>query len=281
MASRIPSDRRRALLMQAALCLVLAASLAVAAFVSRHQTRVLRVGQLTDSISVDGLTVSRPSDWTLVREEDGLLLQEPTKTTAAPRKLKIRYARSSIFMSPLEYLVRCGGLAAHEATALMDATGGAHAEVVKPITIAGWPGILLSQTRVMSGVDARQQMMWKRTLACAVMGGGDVLLLRLEGEGAATTTDEDLVRRIGESLKVNDREAPQIGGEVELAGGIRVPSQPQMLRGHESDPLRISRRLLEQDSGGWIGVDLVPCVVFPREKDQTLSAMMLLRDPQF
>jgi len=36
-------------------------------------------------------------------------------------------------------------------------------------------------------VDARQQMMWKRTLACAVMSGGDVVLLRLEGEGAANT----------------------------------------------------------------------------------------------
>src|SRR5438067_766770 len=120
MASRVPSDRRRALLMQAALCLVLAASLAVAAFVSRRQSRIQHVGQLTDGVSVDGVTVSRPSDWNLVREEDGLLLQEPAKTAAAPRKLKIRFARSSIFMSPLEYLVRCGELAAHEATALMD-----------------------------------------------------------------------------------------------------------------------------------------------------------------
>ena len=129
----------------------------------------------------------------------------------------------------------------------MDATTGARAEVVKPITIAGWPGILLSQTRVMSGVNGRQQMMWKRTLACAVMGGGDVLLLRLEGEGAVMTTDEDLVRRVGESLKINDREPPEIGGEVELAGGIEVlAAGGNALRGAESDPLRISRRLIQR-----------------------------------
>jgi len=163
----------------------------------------------------------------------------------------------------------------------MDASSGPRAEVVKMVTIAGWPGILLSQTRMMSGVDARQQMMWKRTLACAVMAGGDVLLLRLEGQGAATTTDEDLVRRVAESLKVNDREPPQIGGEVELAGGIRVPSREGMLRGGEGDQLCISRRLIESDPAAWIGVDLVPCFAFPREKDQSLSAILLLRDPQF
>ena len=275
-----PPQRYRPLLMQGALCLVLAASLGVAALVSRRQIRTHRVSLGNTSTTLDGLTVKRPDDWTLVREDDGLLLQEAGKSIAAPRKLKIRYARSSIFMSPLEYLVRSGELQAHEAGALMDATTGPRA-VVKPITIAGWPGILLSQTRVMSGVDARQQMMWKRTLACAVMAGGDVLLLRLEGEGEASITDEDLVRGVGESLKVNDREPAQIGGEVEVPNGICIPPRDGMLRGHESDPLRISRRLVAYDSGSWIGVDLVPCVVFPRENDQTLSAIMLLRDPQF
>jgi hypothetical protein len=268
------------MLMQAALCFVLAASLGLAAWVSRRQTRTVRLALGNETV-IEGLTVSRPDDWTLVREEDGLLLEEATKGVAAPRKLKIRYARSSIFMSPLEYLVRCGELQAHEASALMEASAGPRAEVVKMINIAGWPGILLSQTRVMSGVDARQQMMWKRTLACAVMAGGDVVLLRLEGEGAATTTDEDLVRRVAESLKVNERERPQMEGEVELAGGIRMPVGVGMLRAGESDPLRIDRRLIDSDAGAWIGVDLVPCVAFPRENDQSLSAVLLLRDPQY
>lgn len=277
----LTSQRYRPLLMQVVLCVVLAASLELAALVSRRQTRTHRVVLGNTSTVIEGLAVKRPDDWTLVREEDGLLLQETGKAITAPRKLKIRYARSSIFMSPLEYLVRCGELQAHEASALMDATAGPHPEVVKPITIAGWPGILLSQTRVMSGVDAKQQMMWKRTLACAVIAGGEVLLLRLEGEGAATTSDEDLVRRVAESLRVNDRGPPEAGGELELAGGIRVLPREGMLRGGESDPLRISRRLIESDPRTWIGVELTPCVVFPRENDQTLSAILLLRDPQF
>ena len=154
-------------LMQAALCLVLVASLGLAAWVARRQTRALRV-ELSETSMIDGLTIKWPQNWTLRRDEDGLLLQEMRKSSASPRKLRIRYARSSIFMSPLEYLVRCGELQAHEASALMEASSGPRAEVVKMISVGGWPGILLSQTRVMSGVDARQQMMWKRTLACAV-----------------------------------------------------------------------------------------------------------------
>src|SRR5207237_9457357 len=113
----------------------------------------------------------------------------------------------------------------------------------------GWRGRLRSLTRVLNGVDARQQMMWKRTLACAVMGGGEVVLLRLEGEGAASTTDEDLVRRVAESLVVNERSSPQTGGEIELAGGIKVPVGAGILRGEESDPLRIGRRLILSNSG--------------------------------
>src|SRR5215204_2710172 len=174
MVSLSPSSRWRPWLMQGVLCLVLVGSLAVAGLVSRRQVRTHYV-QLINSTVIDGLTVKRPSDWTLVRDEDGLLLEEAGKGITSPRKLKIRYARSSIFVSPLEYLVRCGELQAHEASALMESSAAPRAEVVKTITIAGWPGILLSQTRVMSGVDARQQMMWKRTLACAVMTGGDVV----------------------------------------------------------------------------------------------------------
>ena len=110
-------------LMQAALCLVLVASLGLAAWVARRQTRALRV-ELSETSMIDGLTIKWPQNWTLRRDEDGLLLQEMRKSSASPRKLRIRYARSSIFMSPLEYLVRCGELQAHEASALMEASSG-------------------------------------------------------------------------------------------------------------------------------------------------------------
>jgi len=83
-----------------------------------------------------------------------------------------------------------------------------------------------------------------------------------------TRADEDLVRRVAEKLKLNEREQPESGGEVDLGGGIRVPVGAGMFAGPgESDPLRISRRLIENDPQHWIGVDLVPCVVFsPRGK---------------
>src|SRR3954468_3098667 len=126
--------------MQAALCLVLVGSLALAAWVSRRQTRTLRIRLSEHAETIEGLSILRPDDWTLVREDDGLLLEEAHKGASPQRKLKIRYSRSSIFMSPLEYLVRCGELQAHEASSLMDASAGPRAEVVKMINIAGWPG---------------------------------------------------------------------------------------------------------------------------------------------
>src|SRR6266481_4503262 len=99
MVRSLRSERVRPLLMQAALCLVLAASLAVAAWVSRRQTHTHQV-RLGTSTIIDGLTLKLPDDWTLVRDEDGLLLEEAVKAVASPRKLKIRYARSSSFVSP-------------------------------------------------------------------------------------------------------------------------------------------------------------------------------------
>ena len=90
-------------LLQAVLCLVLAASLGVAAWVSRRQKRALRV-ELSQTNMIDGLTIKRPGDWTLRREEGGLLLEEMRKSSTAPRKLRIRYSRSSIFMSPADII---------------------------------------------------------------------------------------------------------------------------------------------------------------------------------
>src|ERR1051325_890774 len=106
------SPASRPYLMQAALCLVLAVSLGVAAWISRRQTRALRVNLEKTSV-IDGLTIKTPEDWTLRRDDDGVLLEEMRKSAASPRKLRIRYIRSSIFMSPMEYLVRCGELQTH------------------------------------------------------------------------------------------------------------------------------------------------------------------------
>src|SRR4051812_12627301 len=118
------STSSRAWIMQAVLCLVLSASLGLAAWGSRRETRTHRIALSNIPTVIEGLSVMKPDDWSLVREEDGLLLEEAHKANPSPRKLKIRYARSSIFMSPLELLVRCGELQAHEASALMDASAG-------------------------------------------------------------------------------------------------------------------------------------------------------------
>ena len=107
-----------------------------------------------------------------------------------------------MFVWPMEYLVSVGEISAQEAMRLMKVSGGAEREVVKVVGVGGWPGIMVWQTRVISGSDARQQMMWKKIVACAVMGGGDVMMLKLEGEGAVSGGDEDLLRRVAGSIAV-------------------------------------------------------------------------------
>jgi len=181
----------------------------------------------------------------------------------------------------MEYLVRVGELSAQEAVRLMKVSGGAEREVVKMVGVGGWPGIMVWQTRVISGGDARQQLMWKKVLACAVMGGGDLILLKLEGEGVVSAGDEDLVGRVAGSIAVRDRPAPRAAEEVELGQGIFVRVPKGLLAVAENDGLRSGRRMVGAEVGEWVGVDLAPCVFFPAVNEQGLAGMMMVRDAKF
>src|SRR5947209_7776820 len=140
---------RRWWVMQGVLCLVLVGAMAAAAIVCRGQARALRV-ELGVEEFVDGLEVHRPGGWTMRRDEEGLLLEE-IRQGSSGRKLLIRHVRSAVFVSPMEYLVRVGELSAQEAVRLMKVSGGAEREVVRMVGVGGWPGIMVWQTRVISG----------------------------------------------------------------------------------------------------------------------------------
>src|SRR6266850_864964 len=140
---------RRWWVMQGVLCLVLVGAMGVAAIVCRGQAKTLRV-ELGVEEFVDGLEVHRPEGWTMRRDEEGLVMEE-VRAGSNGRKLFIRHARSSVFVSPMEYLVRVGEISAQEAVGLMKAGGGAEREVVKMVGDGGWPGVAVAQTRVISG----------------------------------------------------------------------------------------------------------------------------------
>jgi len=68
---------------------------------------------------------------------------------------------------------------------LMKAGGGAEREVVTMVGVGGWPGVAVAQTRVISGGDTRQQMMWKKNCGVRGDGGGgcDGAEIRRRGSG--------------------------------------------------------------------------------------------------
>src|SRR5437016_4324318 len=108
---------RRWWMMQGVLCAVLVGAMGVAGMVCRGQAKSLRV-ELGVEEFVDGLEVHRPGGWTMRRDEEGLVMEEIARGTVG-RKLFIRHARSAVFVSPMEYLVRVGEISGQEAAGLM------------------------------------------------------------------------------------------------------------------------------------------------------------------
>jgi hypothetical protein len=250
-------------MMQGALCLVLAMALGVAALVSRRSA-ARRVEFADTEETIDGLTMFRPRGWSLQRDEDGLVMDEVGPQIASPRRLSIRHKRSAIFASPWEHLVRRRDIDENEKAPTK----------VKPMSIGGWPAMMISQTRT-SGAEIR-----KRIHGCALLDS-DLIVLRLDGSGAAEPGDEDLLRQFAEKLKLADRPEVKSGGEIQLRDGIHVRVPERFVHAQASDPLRVARRLVYSNTSTWLGVDLTPCVVRPGEEAEQLQAMMQLRDPQF
>src|SRR5438067_39604 len=65
---------------------------------------------------------------------------------------------------------------------------------------------------------------------------------------------------------------------VELAHGVKVRSPSSVLPARSSDPLRPRRQFLGNDSSGWMGVDVTPCMA---QRGESMNLLLTMRDPGY
>src|SRR5437867_12242208 len=106
MLRNVLSSRGRFLLLQSVLCLVLVATLGLAAAVSHFRLRILKV-DLAPPTELEGFWIRGPRTWTVRRVTDGVIFDE-SASKGPRRRLEVWRAQTRLFLSPLEYLVRSG-----------------------------------------------------------------------------------------------------------------------------------------------------------------------------
>jgi len=268
--------------MEASLWLALAAALGVAAFVQRHGPRQTGV-DLAPRQQLGDFQVRAPAGWVGRHSTGGVVLEEPPGRSGAGRRLEIRCARATRFVSPLEYLVRSGDLRARDASVLTSqhAPGERRVPAAKKVTIAAYPGVSVSQTHVLRTINPPHAQLSKQTLACTILPDGRAVVLQLLGEGMADAADEDLVHRVGESLVLNEQPATRSGGELELPGGVHLAVPKGFRTFAAQDKFRTSKTMVAGERNGWLAVDVTPCFVLDDDRPAALLSMLMLRDPSF
>lgn len=269
--------------MQAVLCLVLLGTLGLAALVRNFHARRLNV-VLAAETSIAHLRIRPPVGWTLRASDDGVILEEPVSRGRPGRRMQIWAAPVDVFLSPLEFLVRSADLRVRDASTYLTSQSwkdNSHA-AIQATTIGGWPGVAISQTRTFPGSDpsSGQVATFKQILACATLPTGRAVLLRLDGQGIFDPSDEELVARVGQSLSLENQPGSQAVADVTLDHGITVTVPAGFMTADDHDPFRHDRWLVAGD-GGWMGIDLVPCILLPGQDGDILPSLLMMRDPFF
>jgi hypothetical protein len=281
MSRQWKSPALRFWMLQATLCFVLAAAVGLAAIVRSRKVHASRI-ELEAPETFGTLELRKPAGWTGSPHVDGVTLTEPASAERPGRKLRVWHAVNDVFMSPLEYLVRSGDLSTREATLLLDA-GGPDDESVRfrTISIAGWPGVLVSQTRWISAPGVQRPITWKQTLACTILPSGEAVRLRLEGQGVADERDEKLVRRVAEKIILSSSPRPGHRGRLDLGRGIEVLIPDSLAAASMPDSFRTGRTLVAPEGAPWLAVELTPCIWLPGEPPGALASKLAVRDPEF
>jgi hypothetical protein len=133
--------------MQAVLCVILAASVGLAAFVTKERHRSHT--RLAGARYVDGVGVKLPDGWILARTDQGSVLfvaVEPDTTDKKGRRLIIEKQRVDPGLSSEEYL-QTSGLLRNVVRVTDDPTS----TTADPISIAGMPGVMLAVKKPVGG----------------------------------------------------------------------------------------------------------------------------------
>ena len=262
--------------MQMTMWAILGATVGLAALVSHEKRRMLRV-ELGPAMVENDLSVRLPAGWQpSASTGQGSLVVVEAKEPAeqSGRVLTIFRQRTAVLLSPLEYLLQSGLLPPAYLAPRLSAAG----KLVSPdpAQVAEAPGILLGYSRRVRRPDGYLEL--KELYACAVLPSRQAVIVRLEGVGRPAPADEQLVRQVAESIRIERPLVPERVDEIDLHGGMRLKPPNGFLLVPEKDPNRIDRHLLRDASAGsWGTIDLVPCVFFLDERPESVRAMLSLR----
>jgi hypothetical protein len=279
MAKRIMNPKVRQILMQSLLVLVFAAAVGLAALVTRHVRMSMRV-ELGEQKTIGRLVVRLPLKWlsspVTLEKGEGVEVEEPPSETAPVRRLRIMRQKSDGFAPPLEHLFRSGQIKADTLKGLAE---GREGYSISNLSIGGWPGQMLT---MMS--SPRAGVVHKDVLACAMMPGSQALVIALEGLGPLDASDKELVRQMSENVSLAmQAPPPDAGGTVELSDQITVAAPSRYLVVPHGDVNELQRHLIFDGSRGsaWLAIDLVSCVFFADDGDETFLTMLAARDPEW
>lgn len=259
------------------LSLILGGTLALAAWVARQRQLGLLV-PLSPPQTYGNLQLSLPEGWQVsagTESDAPLVVQarepaDPDASALSGRRIFLLRDRTAALYPPLQYL--------SEKAPLPDA---GQARAFSPLTLAGSPGVLVQQARIVR--DGDTQFVEKRLLACTVLPSRLAITLGLEGFGSITPSDVALIKRVAESLALNPSQTllpARSASRIELFGGISVPVPDDFLILDGNDPNFIQHHLLlNPRKGAWAAAELVPFVLPPASSPvETLRAVLIQRE---
>jgi hypothetical protein len=280
--------------MQATLWLVLGATVGLAALVNHERRRSMRV-ELGPPTAHGWLSVRMPRTWQPVPaaapngDRDGRIIAravEPDEQLLG-RTITITRDRVARPVSPLEFLLSSNNQILGLDLLLANSGRGARQQqdLVEPITVGGWPGVLVRGVRAAGrGANGAPGLPHKEIYAATVLPSGHAIVVKLEGDRPAELSDVEIVKQLAGSIEIAAQPSlGQAGEVVALDGGIRVAVPEGFRPVYDNDPNLLSRRLWpDGDATRWSAAELVPCVLAPAENnDETtaIKALAAVQDP--
>lgn len=205
--------RWRRILLQATLCLILAAAIGVAALVSRQRIQSQYV-DLSRRITIDSLAISLPANWIVFSDVDnmGVAAREP-EDSDQQRSLAIRVQPVSPGLTAAEFLIRSGiSQEAIDPGDLSDPTLPPQRRAFEPIEIAGVQGILMKVLRSDPSSPDSQEMAREELIAVAILPTHQGIVIRLSGAPDGDADNTALIRRFSRQIQSAGGTPPELKG---------------------------------------------------------------------
>ena len=191
------------MLMQGVLCLILCGSVGLTALV-KH-VHLLNGPSLAGIRYVNGVGLKAPAGWIFQRENQGLVLfvvVEPDSQDKKGRRLIIRKEKTDPSISPEDYLESSGLFSGPIRLIPADPS----ANLARPITIAGLPGVMLPVRKHVVGIPFLIDPVNETDFfAASVRPSGTAVSLQLECPDESDPQDDlELLYTVAAAMDVQD-----------------------------------------------------------------------------